>query len=282
MTDPSLMNAVEVSGEIGSQPTVDFPMPFVAENAEHADVEQGDGPVIESMQQAVRFDATLYEGTTGVEIPLTTYSGDQSQVLGLSALVEQLPGLESAFECASEGSRVVAALGKEGLSEAFAQQITQYGAQTGAELDPTRMIAVVDVHRVVPGAADGAHVYNDGHGLPSVVRTPDGVPGVIVPDGAAPTDQVTQTLLKGDGDAIGEGDLLTVQMTSVDWSTRSVSTNTWESGAPATTTADQLPEGVPQALEGATVGSQIMTIVPGQGGSATITVIDVLGAVAAG
>lgn len=276
------MNAVEVSGELGSEPTVDLPASFVTDGAEHVDAIAGDGPVIESANQGVVFDATLFDGATGTEVPITAYAGDQTQVIGLSNVYAQIPGLESALQCASEGSRVVASLGADGIAESYAQQIAQFAAQYGLEIDPTNMVAVVDLQRVLPAAADGKPVYNDGFGLPSVVRAPSGEPGVIVPDGDAPAEQVTQTLLAGDGAEISEGDAVTVQYTSVSWSTKSVSTSTWQSGQPTTATTAELPEGFADALEGATVGSQLLTVLPGEGGDASVSVIDVLGAVSAG
>ncbi|WP_156759492.1 FKBP-type peptidyl-prolyl cis-trans isomerase [Microbacterium karelineae] len=281
VTDP-VMSAVEVSGELGAAPTVEMPRSFVADGTEHADAITGDGPVISSANQGVVFDATLFDGVTGTEVPITAYAGDQTQVIGLTNVYTQLPGLEDALQCATEGSRVVASLGADGIAESYAQQIAQFAAQYGLEIDPANMVAVVDLQRVLPAAADGSPVYNDGFGLPSVVRAPGGEPGVIIPDGDAPTEPTTQTLLAGDGPAITEGDAVTVQYTTVSWSTRSVSTSTWQSGQPATATIAELPEGFADALDGATIGSQVLTVVPGADGDATVSVIDVLGSVSAG
>ncbi|NHI16796.1 FKBP-type peptidyl-prolyl cis-trans isomerase [Microbacterium excoecariae] len=278
-TNEALLSAVDVQGALGQSPTVDFPLPFVAIEADHLDLVTGDGPVIESTAQGVVFDATLYDGATGTPIPMTAYSGDETQVLGLTNVVAQLPGMEDAFLCASEGSRVVAALGEDGISESFASQIVQFGAQYGLDIDTSSMVAVIDIARVLPASADGSPVYNEGHGLPSVVRTPDGVPGIIIPDGDAPTEQAALTLLQGDGPELSGDEAVTLQYTSVSWGTRTVTTSTWESGAPATATLDQLPEGFADALAGATVGSQVMVVVPDGDGGATVSVIDVLGAV---
>ncbi|WP_110589158.1 FKBP-type peptidyl-prolyl cis-trans isomerase [Microbacterium suaedae] len=279
VSDP-VMNAVEVSGEFGTEPVVELPASFVTDDAEHADAIVGDGPVIDSASQGVVFDATLFDGGSGTEIPITAYAGDPTQVIGLSNIYAQIPGLEDALQCATEGSRVVASLGADGIAETYAQQIVQFASQYGLDVDPTNMVAVVDLQRVLPAAADGQPVYNDGFGLPSVVRAPGGEPGVIVPDGAAPDEQVTQTLLAGDGAELAEGDTVTVQYTSVSWSAKAVSTSTWQTGQPTTSTVDQLPEGFADALEGATIGSQVLTVVPGDG-DATVSVIDVLGAVPA-
>jgi peptidylprolyl isomerase len=68
-----------------------------------------------------------------------------------------------------------------------------------------------------------------------------------------------------------------VHYTSVSWATSSVSSSTWDSGTPASGALDELPEGFDEALAGATVGSQVVTVVPGDDGAATVSVIDILG-----
>lgn len=290
VTDDALAGA-EVSGEIGADLAVDLPASFRSAHAGHADVTTGDGALIESMGQSAVLDVALVDPATGVSLPVNASGGDETQVFPLSAFLDLMPGLESSLECASEGSTFVASLGEKGFSDDFAQQaqlafaqqvMTESGGGETPEVpDPESLVAVVEVHRVLPASADGSPVYNAAFGMPSVVRDPDGVPGVTIPDAAAPTEQTTQTLLQGDGEKVAESDVVTLQYTSVGWATRAVTTSTWQSGAPTTTTIDQLPPGFAEAITGAQVGSQILTVVPGSDGDATVSVIDVLGTVPA-
>lgn len=271
---PSVMGAVDASGASTS-----VPQSFVADEAAHLDLEEGAGAVIESIDQAAVVDISLVDAATGAELPYVVTEGDETKVVPLSALTAQMPGLEPALACAGEGSRFVAALGDGGIDEALAAQLQQAGLSG----DASRMLAVVDVHRVLPGAADGSPVYNAGHGLPSIVRSPEGVPGVVVPDAAAPTSTAVETLLKGDGPALAEGDVVTLHVQSVDWTSRSVGTSTWTRESPATAPLAEigLPEEVVSALDGATVGSQVLVVVPDGESGATIWVVDLLGAAAA-
>lgn len=274
-TGASLLTAVDVSGEVGQQPQVTLPTPFVAHEAGHLDIVSGDGDVVESMGQPAAIELTLVDGASGTPIPMTAYSGDDSQVLSLEAITQQLPGLESALTCAAEGTRTVVAFGDDGVTEQFAAQL----AQVGLMAQSSTLFAVVDVLKVLPGQATGSAVYNDGHGLPTVVRAPDGTPGIVIPAGAAPEERVVQTLIRGEGEEIAAGDVVTVKFTSVDWATRSVGDSTWAAGQAQSGALSDIPGG--EALEGQTVGSQVLVVEPDDEGGATATVIDVLEAVPA-
>ncbi len=273
-TSPTLLSAFEVSDQVGTPPTASFPKPFVAASPEHMDVVTGSGAVIESLDQAVYFDLTLFDGVTGVAVPFTGYTDEDWRVSNLGALIAEVPGLEDAFLCASEGSRVVAALGAEGGSEALSMSAMQ---ATGQLIDPAHTIAVVDINRVLPASADGSPVYNAGHGMPSVIRTPAGVPGVTVPRGAAPSETRTQTLLKGDGDELGADEVFIGQILTVQWDTGRVVSSTWADEALQVSPVENLPEDVRGAVIGATAGSQVMTVVPDADHGALVYVIDILG-----
>ena len=184
---------------------------------------------------------------------------------------------------------MVATFGDDGVVPEFGAQVQQVLQQVavqqgndGAETpDLSSIVAVIDVNRVLPASAEGSLVYNADSGMPRVVRDANGVPGVTIPAGSAPAEQETQTLIAGDGAEIAEGELLTLQYTNVRWSSGSVANSTWQSDSPETAALEELPEGFAEALEGATIGSQILTVVPDGDGDATVSVIDVLGAVPA-
>lgn len=288
--DDSALASIDVSGDFGADMTVDAPAGFRSADVAVGDIVVGDGPVIESMNQGVAFDVLFVDPATGAKIPLWDGPGSMMRVATPTAVSQQmLPAIEDALACASEGSRIVASLGEDGVTEEFGAQLQsvlqQVGQAAGAgdaeAPDLDSVLLVIDVNRVLPAAADGTPVYNSAFGMPSVVRDTNGVPGITVPIADAPTEQTTQTLLKGDGAVLGESDAVTVQYTNVSWTSRSVTTSTWESGAPETSALADLPEGFAEALKGATVGSQVLTVVPGESGEATVSVIDVLGAVPA-
>jgi FKBP-type peptidyl-prolyl cis-trans isomerase len=121
-----------------------------------------------------------------------------------------------------------------------------------------------------------------------VVRAADGRPGIIVPDGEAPDEVTVQTIKKGDGPVVTGDQPVRVHYTGVTWDERKVFDSTWD-GEPASLTLDAVVPGFAQALEGQTVGSQVMVVVPPDAGygdaaqgeipanSTLVFVIDILG-----
>lgn len=290
-SDPDTMSLIDVSGELGAAPQVDMRTPFVTKNDAYADIERGDGMAITSLDQPGVLDITLYDGQTGSTLLGTSYSGDLSGIGALSGWTQQFPALEDALMCATEGSRIAVAISQDGVAE----ETRAYYSQAGLPAEGS-LVAVVDVRKVLPRAASGQVQFNDGLGLPTVVRTPEGVPGLIIPDAKAPDKLVVQTLIKGDGPVLGEDESVVVQYTGATWDDREVFDSTWDgdSGAPASPavlSADQVVPGFAKALEGQTVGSQVMVVVPPDQGygdqaqgaipanSTLVFVIDILGTV---
>jgi peptidylprolyl isomerase len=138
-------------------------------------------------------------------------------------------------------------------------------------------------------AANGVPQYNDRPGMPTVVLAPDGTPGIIVPDAEPPADLAVEVLKRGDGPAVSEGDSIRIHYTGVTWADRKVFDSTWEKGASTAVTLEGVVPGFAQALDGATVGSQLLVVIPPElgygddgsgsipGGATLVFVIDVLG-----
>ncbi|MFJ6652246.1 FKBP-type peptidyl-prolyl cis-trans isomerase [Microbacterium sp. NPDC091313] len=260
---------VSVTGADDAKPTIDVRTPFKVGQTSTEVLDAGDGTAISSDNQLVVLDISIASGSTGETVISTPYNGDMSRVFALSEWTQGLPGLSSALQCVTEGSRLVIGLAPEDLAEGAAASI--------GLADDESAVAVVDVRKVYLAKADGADVFNDAHGLPTVVRAPDGRPGIIIPDATAPTDTVTQVLERGDGDVVGDDSTVRAAYTSVSWKTRRQVDSSWDS-APIAVSEQTLPAAVVDAVKGQTVGSQIMVVVPAQGdGSATVYVLDLLG-----
>ena len=135
-------------------------------------------------------------------------------------------------------------------------------------------------------------------GLPTVVRAPKtGQPGLVAPSFSAPKDFQKATLIKGAGETVKTGDSITVHYVGWVWGTEigAAFDSSWESGnGPATFTLKSgdggLIPGFVKALDGETVGSQVIASMPpadgygaeGQGasipgGSTLLFVVDILG-----
>lgn len=266
---------VTVEGTAGEQPEVSVRTPFHVASTSFDDLETGAGTPITGGSQPVVLDMKIVSGATGEEVVATAYDGDLSRVNTMAQWMQALPGLETALECATEGSRVVVALPPGGIE-----------AQTSASLglgEDDSAVAVVDVQKVFLPHAQGSLVYNDALGLPTVVRATDGRPGVIVPDATAPDEVVAQTLIRGDGAAVAGDEPIRAHYTLVSWDDRRVLESTWDE-APAPITLDQFAPGAADVLGEVTVGSQLLVVLPagdgsdgGSAGTARIVVIDVLG-----
>lgn len=274
-TSPAL-DLVSTSGDLGS-PVATLTDPVYVENTAAEIVTAGEGPVVTSDAQDVQFVVTFVSGATGQ----TLLSGARTEVSRLSGFADHYAGLTDMLLCASEGSRVVGAIPASEFSEEAASSMGVTANQS--------VVAIVDLQRVYPAAADGAPQYNDRQGMPSVVLAPDGTPGVIIPDAVPPSDLAVEVLKKGDGPAVGADDTIRVQYTGVTWADRTVFDSTWENGASAAVTLDAVVPGFAQALDGQTVGSQILVVIPpslGYGDTAQgsipanstlVFVIDILG-----
>jgi hypothetical protein len=270
-SDAGLLDLVDVSGQVGSEPQVSMKTPFHVAETKVADVELGDGTAITEPNQLALVDVTVFSGETGESVVSTRYSDSLAQVPALSQLAATFPTLADDLQCATEGSRLVVALAPEDIPEEVA-------AQLAPEQDES-LVLVVDLRRVYLAKADGADQFTESHGLPTVVRAPDGRPGIIIPDADAPTEQVVETLKRGDGPEVAEGSSARVALTGVRWDTRDVTVNTWEAGQPETLVpGGQDSPAFAEALVGQTVGSQLLVVEPGEGSTSAVAyVVDILG-----
>ena len=265
---------ITVKGAVGAAPDVTMHTPLHTQKTVYRTVDRGDGhPGITSSSQMVVVDAAFYDGTSGKPLVRTAYSNDLTQVFQLSQIAKQFPGLRAPLECASAGSRVVTALAPNGLASGVA-------ASLGISPDDS-VVAVVDVRKVYLAAADGTNVYNQGWGMPAVVRAPDGRPGVVVPSSSEPTNLTVEVLKRGSGAVVENDSQVRVHELVVNWSDKSVASTTWDT-QPVSLPVSQQPKGIRDALLNQPVGSQVMAIVPSSDGTSgqsgtQIYVFDILG-----
>jgi peptidylprolyl isomerase len=246
----------------------------------YEDVVEGDGTAITADNQLMVVDVALFSGATGEAIVATPYDGDLSRVSSPSQWTTNFPGFEDALHCATEGSRIAVAMSPDDLGEDVA---SGFGIE-----DDESLIAVIELRKVYLAAADGQNQFNSGFGLPSVVRAPDGRPGLIIPDGRPPADLVVQTLKKGEGEKVTGEQPVRVHYTGVVWGEDEPFDTTWDEQA-ASLTLDAVVPGFAEALKGRTVGSQVLVVIPPDqgygdedqgaipGGSTLVFVIDILG-----
>ncbi|MGN8025743.1 FKBP-type peptidyl-prolyl cis-trans isomerase [Microbacterium sp. 22242] len=266
---PALSDSVSVKGDLGSEPRVTVRTPMKVQKTTVDVLTHGSGTAVTEKNQPLSIDFTLYDGGTGKQLGSTGFDGQGAQTLDLSTLASQSKEFSEALQCATAGSRLL------------------IGFPAGAAAKDAS-VAVVDVRKVYLPHAEGSLQYNDALGLPTVVRAPDGRPGIIVPDAAKPTKLVSQTLIKGTGPKVKPTDTVRVQYTGVDWDSKTVFDSSWDKQS-ASFPLDQVIPGFGKGLAGQTVGSQVLLVVPpkdgygAQGGGAVkpnatlVFVVDILG-----
>ncbi|MBS1905290.1 MAG: hypothetical protein JST33_01735 [Actinobacteria bacterium] len=257
-TSSGLTNSVTVEGDFGKEPSVKLSLPTKVQKSSVDDLIVGKGTAITAKNQPFVADIALYDARTGEKIGATGFD-HTTAVADVNTLAAQSKQLGAALQCATAGSRL----------------LVGFPAGTAAQ---GASVAVVDVRTVFLPHAEGSLEYNDALGLPTVVRAPDGRPGIIIPDAKKPTNQVTQTLIRGDGPVVKKTDGVRVQFTSVDWDTRKVVNSTWDSQSAVISGA--------AGIEGQRVGSQVLLVIPpadaskstGTDGNGTqAIVVDILG-----
>ncbi|WP_091233147.1 hypothetical protein [Microbacterium sp. 3J1] len=260
----SVQDSVTVEGDLGESPDVTVFGPVKASETSFSDVVTGDGEALTSPFQPMVLDIAFYGGESGEKLYESEFNGDMSRVHSIDYWSQRSPGLETVLECATGGSRVVAVLTPEDFGE---NNVEAFGLEEGENI-----VAVLDVLDVHLAKAEGSSKFNDARGLPTVVRAPDGTPGVIIPDADAPESAVTQTLIEGDGAKVEEGSTIVTNITAVGWDDKTVTSTTWGGEPNIGPAANE--------LVGATVGSQLLVVVPAADGNpATAIVVDILGIV---
>lgn len=256
----AIADLIDISGETGAVPEISVNLPedastgYATEKTVFADVEPGDGDALSEMDQIATIDMAFYDAKGNFVIS-TAFDGT-SQPQTMENWLLQFPGLEDALTCAQAGTRMVVGLGADGVSDEAREQYAMQGFPQDGSL-----IAVVDVTDVYPRAAWGSPQYNASTNMPSVVRGPDGRPGITVPDKSAPDELAVETLLKGDGKKVASGDAAVLRYTGVLWDTGEVFDSAWEQGG-ALVMSGEMIEGFSRAIEGQTVGSQVLAVIP--------------------
>lgn len=269
-----------VTGAFGSEPELDAYTPVHADETVWTDAIEGEGLALTASDQLVLADIVLFDGTTGERLGGTLFDGDVKQARLLSEWTKTFPGLEESLECAREGSRVLTLLPSGSLPAEAADGL-------GLTKDATAILSV-DLQKVYLAKADGADQFVTDNGLPSVVRAPDGRPGIIVPDSAPPTDLKVAVLKKGGGAEVTGDVPVRVAYTGVLWDDKSEFDSSWGK-APVSFSLDNVVTGFGDGLRGQTVGSQILIVVPPELGygdtangaipanSTLVFVVDILG-----
>lgn len=274
------VEAVEVSATLDQKPVVNFPSPLSAEKVQSRVVVEGNGPVFTG-RNLLQFEFAGYNGGNGQLIQQSDFDGLESPSGFFGP--DRIPNFCSALAGAKEGSRIVAIIPPAEAHDS--QGIPSLG------VGPTdSFIFVIDLKKVFLEKATGVPVAPEA-GVPTVVTTPEGVPGITIPKTPAPTEFKVAKLISGQGEVVEMGQLVTLHYSGFLWDGSVKFDSSWDKNQPAQFPLQEggLIPGFLQALVGQTVGSQVIAIIPpelgyGDAGTETIPpgatlvfVIDILG-----
>lgn len=255
---------IEVSGEFGSIPTVDFEGPIPTSPEGLRFIDGGEGHRAEP-GDLVFAHFTVFDGNNGEQI---FSSHENGQPLRVSVRDGDAILLESAALCGAAGSRIVTS---STLQDALGEGQSLRGSDAGPT-DP--IVMVYDVTQVMPGRATGTP--QPGHpDLPAISLGAEGQPGLSFTGSDAPENLVVNTAIQGNGDEILPGDTVVLQYTGVIWETGEVFDSTWLSAKPGATPdavgsnpaifelqPGALIDGFYNGLMGQNVGSQVIISIP--------------------
>ena len=275
----SQVDSVEVSGTAEDKPKVTFASPITADAIQSRVVSGGSGEVFTG-RNLIEFDLAVYNGATGELLQMTEFDGSNS-ASGFYG-PDAVPNFCSALAGAKEGSRVVSIF--PAIDAHNGQGIPELGIGPNDSF-----VFVFQLNRVYLAKAEGSAVAAEA-GMPSVVTTPEGIPGVTIPKTDAPSELKVAQLIKGAGTPVKAGDMVTMHYSGFVWADGSKFDSSWDRGEPAQfTVPGNLIKGFGDAVIGQPVGSQVIMVIPpslGYGSQATgsipadstlIFVVDILG-----
>jgi FKBP-type peptidyl-prolyl cis-trans isomerase len=234
------VDAVEVTGDFGSLPTVTYDAGIEVDETERAVVIEGDEV---EPGQLVSAAYGLYNGTTGAEIETYGWGeGDPATPFRADAAM-LFEGFAKTLGCLGPGSRAVGVIPG---SEAFGEQ----GEQVGIGADDV-LVFVVDVLTDNVWRTDLAEVGGTAE-----------APTVTLPATAPKTELEIAVLEAGDGNVVGPADSVSVNYLGTAWETGEIFDSSFANGAPATFAVNGVVTGFREALVGQTVGSKILVSMP--------------------
>lgn len=238
LPDGEETQALNIAGEPGASPKVEFEAPLDIAQPLRTVVAEGEGEPLEEGRW-VEYSMTILDAATGDVTWVGGYEGRMVPThVGAANVWGQMLG------CAPVGSRVAV--------------LVPGSAQSAAE------VYVIDVNKVVTDVPMRAWGEDQApvDGQPTVELAEDGAPTITLPDTEPPAETVVTTLKKGDGAVVASGEKVLAQYTGVKWSDGSVFDSSWERNEPAPFNTQGVVAGFTKALEGQTVGSQVLVTMP--------------------
>lgn len=227
-------------------PVITFPTGIDSKDIETKVITAGTGPKITG-SQFISFEFAQASGATGERTGSTKFDGTdvQSQFLTADGV------LCKAFGGVTEGSRVAL--------------LIPSSAMGAGEAEPSAGVIVFDIKKVYLPRAVGDEQSNQ-NGLPTIIRATTGLPTIQYASGSAPTELKIAPLIKGWGEKVvrDSGQKVMVHYSGWVWNTQTKFESSWDNKQPVELefTSGSLIEGWLKGLDGQTVGSQVLLVIP--------------------
>ena len=266
LADAPAPDGLVVSGDFSSKVSVTLPDGYAPSALQRTTLVEGSGQQVRA-GDVLKANFTLVDTASGA-VQLQSLDTAPN---GMDTLISSQQIFGAALECATIGSRTV----------------SSFPAGTLGEGSPA-FVLVADAISELPTRAEGTEVAPV-EGMPTVTFDDSGAPTITMPTTPAPTDVRIENLRQGSGDVVNPGDQVIVQYTGALYDGGTVFDSSWQRGTPAEFVTNQVVDGFRQALEGQTVGSQVVVVIPPSAGygdkeqgqipanSTLVFVVDILG-----
>lgn len=266
----ALTKNVSVLGGFGTEPTLSVNDDITIGGAQSLTIDRAkDRTRIANSDSVLTINYAIFEAANGTVIEASeSFAGNTGHEFVPFFMDSQQGSFLDALQCAAPGDRVVVAFGPE-EAESISGSI---GAPAG-----TNIVAVVDVHEVIGLKLDG-RTKNLPSGFPGVINNETGQPGVVIAPGKAPAEAKSATRIIGPGEVVSPEQSVVANFMQVTWDGNMIENTHDSSGPRLVGTSNEPIEGFRTALDGKTVGSQVVYLQPSAAGTADIFVIDILAA----
>lgn len=248
------LDSVAVSGRVGATPVVDIERDLEVNSLKARAVEVGEG-------------RTITDGSP-VLLSITTFDGATGENLSPDGRPDLIVGTATEDGLGSDLARIVI-----GQTEGT-RLLALHPVDTAS--DKARIeVNVVDILGTI---AYGAEEADAATGALQVAMRDEGP--VITHAEEVPGGLTTQTLIKGDGVQVRDGDQIVAQFTVVGWTDGVVRSSTWQTGMPELIVLSDAMVGLQEALVDQRVGSRLAISIPpdlATGDDTLCVVIDLLG-----
>ena len=239
---------VTVTGSYGKEPKVKVKKPYAIDKTRTKVLQESDGAVVKE-GQTVEVNYYGVDGRTGEKFD-DSFSAGQPVAFALDQVV---PGFSKGLIGQRQGSRVLIAMpGSDGYDSSGGNP------QAGIEVGDT-LVFVVDILNVQLSGPSGDKVAPKA-GLPTVSGPLD-KPEITIPKSKAPAELVVQPLIKGTGKKVGPSDTITFDYRWESWKDGRLIEQSY-GDKPASYQLSGLLQGMQEGLEGQTVGSRVLLVIP--------------------